>query len=126
MLQGIVKLCRRVDDSSEALALMKDSYIITAAHYDETDQALVYVFVGLPPEKADRTVDGMRLYSRQQLIGALKQGKRFLIAHKQRDEGQIEGEVPLLRCGGSESIRADAACIPVDDLGKLAKIRASI
>ncbi len=105
---------------------MKDSYIITAAHFDESGQTLVYVFVGLPPEKADRTVDGMRLYSRQQLISALKKGKRFIIAHKQRGEWQLEGEVRLIAINGREYVRADHVCVPVDDLGKLAKIRASI
>lgn len=105
---------------------MKEQLIITAVQFDEVSQRLVYVFVGIPPENADRTVDGIRLYTREQLIGALDSGKRFVIAFREHGEWQFEGEVHLIEAGGDFYLRTDSARIPVDDLGNLAKIRASL
>ncbi|MCL4248157.1 MAG: DUF3892 domain-containing protein [Anaerolineae bacterium] len=103
-----------------------DELIITAVQFNSAGDRLAYVFVGIPPENADRTVDGMRLYTREQLIRALGKGKRFIIANRQRGKWQFNGEVHLIEANGEPYLRVDQACIPVDDLGNLAKIRASI
>jgi hypothetical protein len=103
-----------------------DELIITAVQFNPTGDRLAYVFVGIPPENADRTVDGMRLYTREQLIRALGGGKRFIVACRQRGKWQFNGEVHLIEANGEPYLRVDQACIPVDDLGNLAKIRASI
>lgn len=105
--------------------LKKNSLIITAAHYDKSGKHLVYVFVGVPPERSDRTVDGMRLFSREQLVDALHRGKSFVTAFKIRDEWQYEGVVRLLEIDSQAYLRIDDQAVAVDDLGNLAKIRAS-
>ncbi|MBE0688547.1 MAG: DUF3892 domain-containing protein [Anaerolineae bacterium] len=103
-----------------------EKLIITAVQLDETSHRLVYVFIGIPPENADRTVDGIRLYTREQLIRALDSGKRFVIAFKERGKWYFDGEVHLIETDGDFYLRIDNARIPVDDLGNLAKIRASL
>lgn len=100
-------------------------YIITAAHYDESETRLQYVFVGIPPESAGMTVDGIRLYHRQQLIAELEAGKRFTIAYMQHGEWQNGGEIFLVPCDGECYIRGDRQPLAIDDLGNLARIRAS-
>jgi len=105
---------------------MMEELIITAVQFDEVSKRLVYVFVGIPPEHADRTVDGIRLYTREQLIGALDSGKRFVIAFREHDMWHFDGEVHLIEANGDFYLRTDNERIPVDDLGNLAKIRASL
>ncbi|MCC6616629.1 MAG: DUF3892 domain-containing protein [Anaerolineae bacterium] len=105
---------------------MMEKLIITAVQFDEARQRLVYVFVGLPPDNADRTVDGMRLYTRDQLIRALDNGKRFVTAYQERGSWHFGGDVHLIETDGKFYLRTDNARIPVDDLGNLAKIRASL
>lgn len=100
-------------------------YIVTAAHYDETDTRLEYVFVGMQPESAGMTVDGMRLYHRDQLIAALEDGQRFRIAYKQHGEWQNGGQIYLVKCGDEYFLRIDMQSVAIDDLGNLARIRAS-
>jgi hypothetical protein len=99
-------------------------YIVTAANFGN-DGALLHVFVGVPPEKADRTVDGMRLYTRAQLIDAMQRGRRFFVASKVDDQWQLEGELHAVHVGKGTYLRLDGRSVAVDDLGRLAKIRAS-
>jgi hypothetical protein len=103
-----------------------ESLIITAAHFDPEGTQIKYVLVGIPPERPDRTVDSMRLLTREQLIESLKKGKRFITAHKKREEWAMDGEVRLLNIGAAPYIRIDDMQVAVDDLGNLAKIRSSI
>jgi hypothetical protein len=100
-------------------------YIITAAHYDESETRLQYVFVGIPPESAGMTVDGIRLYGREQLIAELESGSQFSIAYMQHGEWQDGGEIFLVSCDGERYIRGDHQALAIDDLGNLARIRAS-
>lgn len=100
-------------------------YIITAAQYDEGETRLQYVFVGIPPESAGMTVDGIRLYHRDQLIAALEAGKHFSIAYKLHGEWQDGGEIFLVSCEGERYIRSDQQPLAIDDLGNLARIRSS-
>jgi hypothetical protein len=99
-------------------------YMVTAANFGN-DGALLHVFVGMPPEKADRTVDGMRLYTRAQLIDAIQRGRRFFVASKAEGEWQVEGELCVVQVTGAPYVRLDGRAVAVDDLGRLAKIRAS-
>lgn len=99
-------------------------YIVTAANFGN-DGALLHVFVGVPPEKADRTVDGMRLYTRAQLIDAMQRGRRFFVASKADNQWQLEGEICIVHVGDHSYLRLDDSVVAVDDLGRLAKIRAS-
>jgi hypothetical protein len=100
-------------------------YIVTAAHYDESDTLLRYVFVGIPPESPGMTVDGIRLYHRDQLIDALEAGKHFSIAYKLHGEWQDGGEIFLVSCEGERYIRSDQQALAIDDLGNLARIRSA-
>jgi len=105
---------------------MMEQLIITAVQFNDESNRLAYVFIGLPPENADRTVDGIRLYTREQLIRALDNGKRFVVACQKRGKWHFDGEVHLIEADGDFYLRLDNARIPVDDLGNLAKIRASL
>jgi hypothetical protein len=104
---------------------MDQSYIITAAQFDVSDHLLEYVFVGVPPETAGMTVDGIRLYKREQLIAAIEDGTRFTIAYRQHGEWLNDGEISLVDCAGERFIRVDGQAIAIDDLGNLARIRTS-
>lgn len=99
-------------------------YMVTAANF-ANDGALLHVFVGVPPEKADRTVDGMRLYTRAQLIDAIQRGRRFFVASKADGDWQVEGELCVVQVKDEQFLRLDGRAVAVDDLGRLAKIRAS-
>jgi hypothetical protein len=103
-----------------------DELIITAVQFDAAGERLMYVFVGIPPENSERTVDGMRLYNREQLIQALGKGRRFVIACQERGDWHFDGEVHVIEADGEQYLRIDNAPVPVDDLGNLAKIRASL
>jgi hypothetical protein len=100
-------------------------YIVTAVNYDETSAQIVYVFVGIPPDKADRTVDGIRLYTREQLLEALKKQRRFFVATRNGQEWSLLGEIRAVAVGGREYLRLDSEAVAVDDLGRLAKIRST-
>jgi hypothetical protein len=103
-----------------------DQLLITAATYDDELAHVKYVFVGLPPNGgADRTMEGMRLYQRERLIEAMHKGMQFRVAYRHEDAWQIEGEVRLCQIDGIEYLRLDDEPLPIDDLGNLAKIRAS-
>ncbi len=125
MLKPRGRLIRACSQWASTMHDFDTSYIITAALYDESDRRLQYVFVGITPESAGMTVDGMRLYHRDQLIAALEQGTHFSVAYKEHGEWQNGGTVFLVACGDEHFVRSDTQSVAIDDLGNLARIRSS-
>ncbi|MDX2139854.1 MAG: hypothetical protein SF123_17345 [Chloroflexota bacterium] len=105
----------------------KNELIVTAVHYDEDQQQIAYVFVGIPPTNgtANHTVDGLRLYTRERLIEAVRDGQRFMIAAKTGDQWFLDQRLHVVTIQGQPYLRVDDLPIPVDDLGNLARIRSS-
>jgi hypothetical protein len=105
----------------------KTDLIITAVHYEEDQQHIAYVFVGMPPSQrtTNHTVDGLRLFTRARLIEALRAGQRFIIASKSGDEWFLDQRLHIVTVHGQPYLRVDDAPVAVDDLGNLARIRAS-
>jgi tagatose-1,6-bisphosphate aldolase non-catalytic subunit AgaZ/GatZ len=105
----------------------KTELIVTAVHYDEDEQHIAYVFVGIPPVPGmnNHTVDGMRLYTRDRLIEALRNGQQFFIAAKSGDQWFVDHRLRIVTIQNQPYLRVDDFAIPVDDLGNLARIRSS-